>query len=313
MSWPSSYYAPLDEMDWQVLNACQAIDSSISFMNHEFSSLSKAHIIDFFSGRYALGDNLLSQCNCPVDIVAKLENTYQSFSSTHFPKPCRNTNLKIFFIHPALLDAYLYYPLSRELHYSMVGIHPPPEKDLLSLSESSVLIDYYYNQIKKIKPHGPYHLGGWSFGGLIALALIDRFRENNEHIGSLSLIDPFFGIGERSFDFKQVFADFVKNHPEHPHNFYLTNISLNQNKRIKKYFLQVQMPIIRQHTFIDTNAPMLIIHSKDIKNNHQESISKHYSQALVHQSPHEHFNMMDAEAIHYIAPLINQHVKQYAS
>ena len=310
MQRPSGYYAPLDELDWQVLKTCQSIDSNIGYMNDVLSTSSQTLIFNSLAHQYKVDPSIFSLCTRPIDIVSKLSNTYSSLPATDFSGRNSHTGPLIFFIHPAFLSAYLYYPLSRKINYPMIGIHPPSYDDL-SLRSIPLLVEYYYNQIKSIRPHGPYHLGGWSFGGLMALALIERIKKDKENVASLSLIDPFFGIGERSFDFKQVFAEFVKKQPSHPHNCYLTNMNWIQNKHVKRHFLHTQMPVIHQHEFFDCDIPMIIIQSKDIKISHEESISKHYRQATIAQSPFEHFNMMDAKAIHYISPLINQHIKTY--
>lgn len=53
----------------------------------------------------------------------------------------------------------------------------------------------YIVQIRRIQPHGPYHLLGWSLGGLIAHAMAGQLREAGETVAFLGLLDayPFTG------------------------------------------------------------------------------------------------------------------------
>ncbi|MBN1601384.1 MAG: hypothetical protein JW915_07230 [Chitinispirillaceae bacterium] len=49
----------------------------------------------------------------------------------------------------------------------------------------------FMNDIRKVQPEGPYHLGGYSFGGLVAYEIVQRFIVNGESVGGLVLIDTF--------------------------------------------------------------------------------------------------------------------------
>ncbi|MFE6667640.1 non-ribosomal peptide synthase/polyketide synthase [Streptomyces sp. NPDC057697] len=49
--------------------------------------------------------------------------------------------------------------------------------------------DDYLAEITRIQPHGPYHLLGWSFGGVVAHAMAARLRERGEDVPLLVLLD----------------------------------------------------------------------------------------------------------------------------
>lgn len=49
----------------------------------------------------------------------------------------------------------------------------------------------YVMQIREIQPKGPYHLIGWSFGGLVAFAAATQLQREGEEIGLLSLLDTY--------------------------------------------------------------------------------------------------------------------------
>ena len=58
---------------------------------------------------------------------------------------------------------------------------------------------FYIKQIKTIQPHGPYHLVGWSFGGLIAYEVAHQLIELNENVKSIILIDTWATISNRPY------------------------------------------------------------------------------------------------------------------
>jgi enterobactin synthetase component F len=63
-----------------------------------------------------------------------------------------------------------------------------PEALPASLDE---MAEDYLQQIRRIQPHGPYHLAGWSLGGLVAFAMARRLRDEGETVGFLALLDAY--------------------------------------------------------------------------------------------------------------------------
>ncbi|HLU27627.1 MAG TPA: alpha/beta fold hydrolase, partial [Glycomyces sp.] len=49
----------------------------------------------------------------------------------------------------------------------------------------------YLAVIRSVQPEGPYHLLGWSFGGMVAHAIACRLQEAGEEVGYLGLMDSF--------------------------------------------------------------------------------------------------------------------------
>ncbi|WP_336081221.1 amino acid adenylation domain-containing protein [Nocardia sp. SSK8] len=47
----------------------------------------------------------------------------------------------------------------------------------------------YVREIRAVRPHGPYHLLGWSFGGLIAEAMAVELAAAGERVGVVALLD----------------------------------------------------------------------------------------------------------------------------
>lgn len=53
------------------------------------------------------------------------------------------------------------------------------------------MADGYVAEIRAVQPHGPYHLLGWSFGGLVAHAVAARLEELGEEVALLALLDSY--------------------------------------------------------------------------------------------------------------------------
>jgi pimeloyl-ACP methyl ester carboxylesterase len=47
----------------------------------------------------------------------------------------------------------------------------------------------YVAAVREIQPQGPYQLGGWSAGGLIALEMAQQLRDQGQQIELLALLD----------------------------------------------------------------------------------------------------------------------------
>lgn len=53
----------------------------------------------------------------------------------------------------------------------------------------------YLAELRKKQPHGPYHLAGLSFGGLLALEIAQQLRRNGEEVAFLALFDTMVPEG----------------------------------------------------------------------------------------------------------------------
>ncbi|OKH99777.1 hypothetical protein A6A06_22120 [Streptomyces sp. CB02923] len=53
------------------------------------------------------------------------------------------------------------------------------------------MADDYLAQVREIQPEGPYHLLGWSFGGVIAHAMATRLTDGGHRVGVLAMIDAW--------------------------------------------------------------------------------------------------------------------------
>lgn len=67
-------------------------------------------------------------------------------------------------------------------------------RDINSIHTIEELAEFYLFHIRSIQPEGPYHILGWSFGGILTLEIAHCLAKDGQRIGSISLIDPYFDI-----------------------------------------------------------------------------------------------------------------------
>jgi thioesterase domain-containing protein len=56
------------------------------------------------------------------------------------------------------------------------------------------MADLYLAEIRRVQPHGPYLLGGYSGGGVVAYEIAQRLRQEGERVGLLAFLDTFCPI-----------------------------------------------------------------------------------------------------------------------
>jgi phthiocerol/phenolphthiocerol synthesis type-I polyketide synthase E len=102
------------------------------------------------------------------------------------------SRLPLFCMHPHGGNVLIYRNLSRHLGLDqpfyglqspgMDGSCPP----LTAIEEMAAL---YVREIRKVQPHGPYLLGGYCMGGIIAFEMAQQLQADGERIALLALFD----------------------------------------------------------------------------------------------------------------------------
>ncbi|MGW3543235.1 amino acid adenylation domain-containing protein [Nocardia niigatensis] len=97
----------------------------------------------------------------------------------------------LFCIHPSSGIAWTYLGLADTLAPGrpIYGLQAP---DLSGEPHARSIADFaarYMAEIRRLQPRGPYHLLGWSFGGLIAHAVAAQLEETGDEVATLALLD----------------------------------------------------------------------------------------------------------------------------
>ncbi|MEN0140083.1 MAG: amino acid adenylation domain-containing protein [Rhodococcus sp. (in: high G+C Gram-positive bacteria)] len=106
------------------------------------------------------------------------------------------TRPPLFCVHPIVGLSWCYSGLASHLHpeHPIYGLQspavtadgPPPS----SLEE---LAARYVEEIRRIQPDGPYHLLGWSLGGVLAHAMAVQLQSAGEEVATLVMLDSRTG------------------------------------------------------------------------------------------------------------------------
>jgi thioesterase domain-containing protein len=89
------------------------------------------------------------------------------------------------------------------------------------------MAESYLTDLKEFQPHGPYYLGGYCFGGLVAYEMARRLKERDEAVGLVALINSmpphssymrFRWTPSLTFKFaRNVWVRILKSLQAHPH------------------------------------------------------------------------------------------------
>ncbi|BAE55935.1 unnamed protein product [Aspergillus oryzae RIB40] len=164
-------------------------DSSSSSIAAETSSRSPSPVerVSLFEDRVD-GTPISSQDS---DTMEQIQTVRQATSVVlqGSPKTCSRT---LFLLPDGSGSATSYASLPRiDKDTCVIALNSPYIKDPSKLSHCSLgdLIEGYLNELRRRRPTGPYHLGGWSAGGILAYRLAQILSGEGEEVRSLILID----------------------------------------------------------------------------------------------------------------------------
>ncbi|WP_158623685.1 non-ribosomal peptide synthetase [Corallococcus llansteffanensis] len=98
----------------------------------------------------------------------------------------------VFLVHPGGGNVLCYVELARRLGPEQ-PVHAFQARGLDGLEAPHTRVEamaaHYVEELRKVQPHGPYRLGGWSLGGLIAFEMARQLVQSGEQVARLLLID----------------------------------------------------------------------------------------------------------------------------
>lgn len=102
----------------------------------------------------------------------------------------------LFFVHTAHAGSEAYLPLAKKLAQDQPFFAVEPH-NIFSTEEGirgiENLAARYIKYIQHVRPHGPYKLGGWSFGASVAYEMAVQLSHMGEKVECLYLLDPRTG------------------------------------------------------------------------------------------------------------------------
>ncbi|MEV0194592.1 amino acid adenylation domain-containing protein, partial [Kitasatospora purpeofusca] len=159
----------------------------------------RAALADELGERADLGMRALFEAPTPAGLARRLEAAADRAAdgpdgsdALDVLLPLRTGGAKapLFCVHPAAGISWVYSGLLR---------HLDPERPVLGLqarglrggspdSVTGIAADYV-REIRAVRPQGPYHLLGWSFGAVVAQEMAVQLRAAGQEVGLLALLD----------------------------------------------------------------------------------------------------------------------------
>ncbi|MBM7168736.1 alpha/beta fold hydrolase, partial [Streptomyces sp. G44] len=140
-----------------------------------------------------LGVRSLFEAPTPAGIAARLDvDDADGSYEVMLPLRTGGSRPPLFCVHPGGGISWSYSALIKHLgpQYPLYGIQARslarPEPRPTSIEEMAA---DYADHIQSVQPHGPYHLAGWSFGGLCAHALAAEFQRRGEPVALVAVLD----------------------------------------------------------------------------------------------------------------------------
>ncbi|NJR39397.1 MAG: amino acid adenylation domain-containing protein [Leptolyngbyaceae cyanobacterium CSU_1_4] len=97
-----------------------------------------------------------------------------------------------FCVHPMFGVVFPYLELAHHLgsDRSFYGLQPLGlDGKSTPLNRIEAIAAYYIRAIQTLQPQGPYFLGGWSFGGLVAFEMAQQLTQAGQEIALLAILD----------------------------------------------------------------------------------------------------------------------------
>jgi amino acid adenylation domain-containing protein len=129
-----------------------------------------------------------------------IEHTQQPRSSILVEIQPRGPRTPFFCVHPVGGQVVCYADLANELgaDQPFYGLQSPVPS---SFSDPNLTIErmatLYNHEVKRTRTVGPYLLGGWSMGGLVAYEMARQLREDGQLVGLVALFDTHLPARQR--------------------------------------------------------------------------------------------------------------------
>ncbi|WP_222844282.1 non-ribosomal peptide synthetase [Aldersonia kunmingensis] len=132
----------------------------------------------------------------PASIARRHEESGSDDAGLDVLLPIRaaGSEAPLFCVHPVVGLAWCYGGLTGVIDRDrpIYGLQTPGIIDDSAPAESiDVLASRYLDEIRRVQPEGPYHLLGWSLGGVLAHAMAVQLEAAGQTVDSLVLLDSF--------------------------------------------------------------------------------------------------------------------------
>ncbi|MBN2038778.1 MAG: amino acid adenylation domain-containing protein [Spirochaetes bacterium] len=109
------------------------------------------------------------------------------------PLQTKGSRIPFFLVHGDRANSLLPPILGKEQPF-YAFFHQGADGEKIRYFSVKEVADHYLEELLSVKPHGPYVLGGYSFGGVVAYEMTSRLIERGEKVLQLILIDSAYPV-----------------------------------------------------------------------------------------------------------------------
>ncbi|KST62690.1 non-ribosomal peptide synthetase [Mastigocoleus testarum] len=185
---------------WSQILDIQPIGVFDNFFELGGTSLSAIYLMAEIRKQFAKDLPLAAVLTNPT--IAELSNilhlSSDSFDNSPLvPIQTKGNKEPFFCVHPAGGHVLCYFNLARYLgddqpFYGLQAQGFNSEEEPLTKVED--MASLYVQAIQKIKPNGPYQIGGWSFGGVVAFEVAQQLQKQGHEVSLLAILDSYMPV-----------------------------------------------------------------------------------------------------------------------
>ena len=198
---PEAYFPPTDIIEsqladiWQITLGLPRISVRASFFSLGVGSLAALRLITKMNRVYAMDLGLASLISAStIESIAELirQRFAPNIASSVVPLQPRGDRRPLYIVHGVGGNIVNFYGLAMRMgaETPIYGIQSQAlvarQPALLHLKDMAA---HYIKDIRKVQPHGPYDLLGYSFGGTVVLEIAHQLRAAGEQVAMLGMID----------------------------------------------------------------------------------------------------------------------------
>ena len=134
-----------------------------------------------------------------IEKLAKLiSQNARAGSACVVPIQPRGSRAPMFCISGVGGAVLLFHRLARHMHpdQPMYGLEPPElDGEQALLANMQDIASRYIQEMRAVQPQGPYHIVGFSFGGMVAFEIAQQLASQGERVGLLAMFDTASSSG----------------------------------------------------------------------------------------------------------------------
>jgi amino acid adenylation domain-containing protein len=195
---PREFVAPRDETESELVRIWESVlkvprpfgvrDEFFGLGGHSFAAVQVISRIRTQFGK-SLSLSVLLE-GCTVENLAERLRRADGPAWSPLVAIEKGEGMPCFFVHPAGGSVLCYRELAGLLGSPFYGFQAagldgqaPPQADAVAMA------DQYVRELQRVQPHGPYLIGGWSSGGVIALEMVRKLEAAGAQVARLVVLD----------------------------------------------------------------------------------------------------------------------------